>query len=267
MQALLKGVIYMMNRVDLNSDMGESFGVYKLGLDEEVIKFISSANIACGFHAGDPVVMDYTVKLAKQNGVGIGAHPSFPDLSGFGRRKIEFDPDELEKYIIYQIGALMAFCLGNGAELQHVKAHGSLNNMASTDEKLAMAIATAIKKVDRNLIFVAPACSSMYKAGKEAGIKVASEVFADRAYNPDGTLVSRKLTGAVIKDPDKAAERAIKMIKDCRITAVDGSEFEVEVDTICVHGDNPEAINLVKKIREELRKEDIRVMPMREFIK
>lgn len=253
-------------KVDLNCDMGESFGVYKLGMDEEVIKHISSANIACGFHAGDPSVMDYTVKLALKNGVGIGAHPSFPDLNGFGRRKMDINPEDVRKLVIYQIGALEAFAKSHSTQLQHVKAHGSLNNMASTNYKLALAIAQAIKQVNKDLIYVALGGSAMYKAGKELGLKVASEVFADRAYNPDGTLVSRKKPGAVIKNPELVSKRVIKMITKGKVTAVDGTEIDVEADTICVHGDNPEAVELVKHLKTSLESKGIQIKPMKDFI-
>src|SRR6056297_2682261 len=188
-------------KVDINCDMGESFGVYNLGMDEEIIKYISSANIACGFHAGDPSVMDETVKMAVEQEVMVGAHPSFRDLVGFGRRKIEIEPKEVKKIMIYQIGALQAFAKAYNLKLQHVKPHGSLNNMASTDYDLALAIAEAIKEVDENLMFVALGGSAMYKAANNLDLRVASEVFADRAYNLDGTLVSRKIKGAVIEDP------------------------------------------------------------------
>ncbi len=252
--------------VDINCDMGESFGVYKLGLDEEVIRYITSANIACGFHAGDPNVMDYTVKLALENSVCVGAHPGFPDLVGFGRRKLYMDPEEVRTSMIYQIGALDAFARSRGILLQHVKAHGALNNMASTDYELAMAIGKAIKQVNDNLIYVAAAGSAMYRAGKELGLRVASEVFADRAYNPDGTLVSRKKPGAVIKDPETVTRRVIKMVTEGKVAAIDGTEITLKADTVCVHGDNPQAVELVKHLKTELEKNGIEIRPMKDFI-
>lgn len=252
--------------VDLNCDLGESFGVYKLGLDEEVIKYVTSANIACGWHAGDPNIMDYTVKLALENGVCVGAHPGFPDLAGFGRRRLEMEPEEVRNSMLYQIGALAAFAKSRGGRLQHVKAHGALNNMAAKDYGLAVAIGAAIKQVGGDLIYVAVAGSAMYRAGRELGLRVAGEVFADRAYNPDGSLVSRKNPGAMIKDPETVTRRVIKMITEGKVTAIDGREVELKVDTVCVHGDNPRAVELVKHLRTGLERNGIEVRPMKDFI-
>ncbi len=251
--------------IDLNADMGESFGNYQLGMDGEVIKYISSANIACGFHAGDPKVMDYTVKIAAENGVGVGAHPGFPDLVGFGRRQMDINPEDVTRDVIYQIGALQAVAKSRGVKLQHVKAHGALNNMASTDYELALAIGRAIKAVDDQLIYVALAGSAMYRAAKELGLRVAGEGFADRAYNPDGTLVSRKKEGAVIHDPDEVVRRVMEMAHGT-ITAVDGTKIVTAVDTICVHGDNPRAVDLVRYLKTELEKNGVAVKPMQAFI-
>ncbi len=253
-------------KVDINCDMGESFGVYNLGLDKEVIKYISSANIACGFHAGDPSVMDKTVKMAAENGVMVGAHPSFRDLVGFGRRKIQLEPEEVRQIMIYQIGALKAFAQAHNLKLQHVKPHGALNNMASTDDKLALAIAEAIKEVDEDLIFVALGGSAMYSAANEIGLRAASEVFADRAYNLDGTLVSRKFEGAVIEDPVAVKERVLRMVKEGEVETIDGKLLEVEADTVCVHGDNPSAIDLVRELTSELKKNNVDILPMDEIV-
>lgn len=253
-------------KIDLNCDMGESFGAYKLGMDEEIIKYISSANIACGFHAGSPEVMEYTVKLAVKNGVAIGAHPGFPDLSGFGRRKLEMHLDDIKSILIYQIGALDAFAKSNGLELQHVKPHGALNNMAASDIKLAKAIGQAILEVNEKLIYVAPAGSCMYEAAKSLGLKVACEVFADRAYNSDGTLVSRSHPGAVISDPNVITQRVLKMITEGKITTIDGKDISIKPQTVCVHGDNPLAVEIVKNLRKDLEKNSVTITAMRNLI-
>ncbi|MBO8169119.1 MAG: LamB/YcsF family protein [Thermoanaerobacteraceae bacterium] len=242
-----------MKPVDLNCDMGESFGIYKLGLDEEVIKYISSANIACGFHAGDPVVMAKTVRLAKEHGVNVGAHPGYPDLVGFGRRVMHVDREELKQSLIYQIGALQAIAESQGVQLKHVKPHGALNNQAATDLDLARTIAEAIAAVSEDLIFIAMAGTAMCQAAEEFGLTVAREAFADRAYNDDGTLVSRKQPGAVIHDPDQVLERVQRMVNDGVVISINGKELPVEVDTICVHGDTKEAVAMVRKLSEGLQ--------------
>lgn len=257
-----------MMRVDLNCDMGESFGVYTIGMDVEVIKYVTSANIACGFHAGDPRVMDKTVKLAADRGVGVGAHPGFPDLLGFGRRNMDCTPEEIKDYVIYQVGAISAFCAGHGVKLQHVKPHGSLYNMAAADENIARAIARAVASVSPDLLLVTLAggnAGRMSRIGREEGVKVVFEAFADRAYTAEGTLVSRKLPGAVIKDADEASERAVRMVKERRVTAIDGSFIPMDLQTLCVHGDTPGAVDLVRKIREGLEREGIAVRRMGEL--
>jgi UPF0271 protein len=256
-----------MYKVDLNSDIGESFGAYKLGLDEEVIKHVSSVNIACGWHAGDPLVMEKTVEFAVNQKVSIGAHPGFPDLMGFGRREMKVTPAEAKAYVKYQIGALWAFSESKGVNLQHVKPHGALYNMAAKDEELAKAIAEAIYEVDKDLILVGLANSELTKAGENVGLRVANEVFADRAYNPDGTLVSRKKEGAVIHDKDIAIARVIRMVKEGKVEAINGEDVEIRADSICVHGDNPQAVAFVETIRRTLEKEDIQVIAMENFLK
>ena len=253
-------------KVDINCDMGESFGVYNLGMDEEIIKYISSANIACGFHAGDPSVIDETVKMAADQNVMVGAHPSFRDLVGFGRRKMEIDSKEVKQIMIYQIGALQAFAKTHNLKLQHVKPHGALNNMASTDYDMALAIAEAIKEVDENLIFVALGGSAMYKAAQNIGLRVASEVFADRAYNLDGTLVSRKIKGAVIEDSNKVKRRVLNMVKNGEVKTIDGEILKVKADTVCVHGDNPSAVKLVKELVKELEENEIEITAMQNIV-
>lgn len=247
--------------------MGESFGAYKMGLDEEAVNYISSANIACGFHAGDPQVMARTVDLALARGVAVGAHPSYPDLMGFGRRKMEATPGEIKNYIIYQAGALHAFARARGARLQHVKPHGALYNTAAVDKKIARAIAEAIYALDRNLIFMVLANSEMERAAREVGLRCAREVFADRHYNSDGTLVSRSHPQSVITDSVEAAKRMIEIITTSRIKAIDGASFPVKVDSICVHCDTPGAIEHVINLGQALKGAGIEVVSMGEFIK
>jgi UPF0271 protein len=251
--------------MDLNCDMGESFGGYKLGLDEEVIKYITSANVACGWHAGDPLVMMRTVKMAKEYGVGVGAHPGYPDLLGFGRRNMDCTPEEVRNYVIYQIGALQAFCTANKVELRHVKPHGNLYMTAVENENVARAIAQAIVAVDPRLMYVALAGAKgelIALVAQEVGLKVVYEAFPDRAYTSQGTLLSRREPGAVIQDPKIVANRALKMAKEKRIVAVDGSEIIVEAQTLCVHGDNPKAVELVRAIRETLETNGVEVKPI-----
>ena len=251
--------------IDLNCDMGESFGAYKLGLDEEVIKYITSANIACGWHAGDPLVMDRTVRMSVENGVGAGAHPGYPDLHGFGRRNMDCLSDEIRNYVVYQIGALKGFCAAHGTALRHVKAHGALYLTAVENESVARAIAEAVVSVDPELMYVALAGAKgdmMTRVGEELGLRVVYEAFPDRAYTIDGTLVSRRQPGAVIKDPEKVAERALKMAKEGKVVAINGAEIPLNPQTLCVHGDTPGAVNLVKRIRELLESENIDVRPM-----
>jgi len=258
-----------MNTIDLNSDVGESFGNYKLGLDEAVIPLITSANIACGFHAGDPSVMRKTMALAKKHGVAPGAHPGFPDLMGFGRRNMDVSLNEIKDYIAYQVGALHAFASMEGLKLQHVKPHGALYNMAVKNWDIWEAVAEVLAAVDRDLILVVLAGSNrneLKSIGSRFGIRIAFEFFADRAYNPDGSLVSRKEPGAVIHDQELAARRVLKLVKEGKVVAVDGTEIELAAETICVHGDNPTAVMLTKKIRETLLVSGIEVKPMGTFI-
>lgn len=256
-----------MYKVDLNSDLGESFGCYKIGMDEEVLKHITSANIACGFHAGDPIQMDKTVKLAMGNNVQIGAHPGFMDVIGFGRREMKISKDEVKAYVKYQLGALNSFVISNGAKIQHVKAHGALYNMAAKDYDISLSIAQAVYEVDKNIILLGLANSSIIDAGKDVGLRVANEVFADRAYNSDGTLVSRSLEGSIIYDPNIAIKRVIKMVKENKVEDINGKDIDIKADSICVHGDNPKAIEFVKRIRSELIKEGINICCISEVIK
>jgi UPF0271 protein len=256
-------------QIDINSDVGESFGIYKLGLDEEVIPHITSANIACGFHAGDPGVMRKTVVLAKRHGVEVGAHPGFPDLIGFGRRNVDATLEEIQDYVLYQTGALMGFAQSQGVRLQHVKAHGSLYNMAVANSRIWETMAEAVAKVDRDIILVVLACSkreSLLDIGKRHAIRIAFEAFPDRAYNKDGSLVSRREKGAVIHDHEIVAKRGLRMALEGKVVALDGTEIELKADTLCVHGDNPAAVDMVKKIRQELKDAGVAVTPMKNFI-
>jgi len=252
----------MPDRIDINCDMGESFGAYKLGRDAEVMDYISSANIACGWHAGDPLVMDQTVHLAKEKGVAVGAHPGYPDLMGFGRRRMDLTPAEIETYLLYQMGALYAFAKAHGLPLQHVKAHGALGNLAFVDLEVSKTIARAAARFGKDVIFVALAGSVMVKAAREVGVRYVEEVYADRVYNPDGTLQSRKIAGSVIHDPEKAARQALTMVREGYVIAHEGTKVSIKPETLCVHGDTPSAIAILQKIRGELKKAAIDVKPM-----
>ena len=255
-----------MFKVDLNSDLGESFGAYTIGLDNEVIAHVSSANVACGYHAGDPLVMEKTVAAAKAAGVAVGAHPGYPDLMGFGRRNMVCSPKEAKAYVKYQLGALKAFTDSQGMKLQHCKPHGALYNMAGKDLDLALAIAEAIAEVDKDVILLGLANSKMIEAGKQVGLRVASEVFADRAYQADGSLVPRKLPGAVIHDTDEAIARTVRMVKEGKVTAITGEEVPLDANSICVHGDNPSAVEFVKNIRAKLESEGVTIAPIAEIV-
>jgi 5-oxoprolinase (ATP-hydrolysing) subunit A len=248
-----------MTQIDLNCDLGESFGAYTIGMDSEVLPFITSANIACGFHAGDPVVMDRTVRAAVENNVSLGAHPGLPDLQGFGRRVMKITPAEAEAYIVYQTGALQAFAHAYGAELHHVKPHGALYNMAADDQALAEAVCRGVAAVDKRLILVLLSGSRMQRAAENLGIRYACEVFADRAYTDEGTLVARSKPGAVITDDDEVIKRAMRMVKEGIVRSESGKEIHVQADTICVHGDNPKALEFVREIRASFAAERIEV--------
>ena len=249
-------------RLDLNADVGESFGEYKLGQDGLLMPSVTSASIACGFHAGDPGVMRETMALAQQHGVAVGAHPSFPDLVGFGRREMRATPREVEDFVVYQIGALAAVAAAAGMRLQHVKAHGALYNMAIRDATLADAIARATASVDRSLILFGLPGSELIAAGTRAGLRIAREGFADRAYRPDGTLVRRSDQGAVIEDQESVVKRAISMARDRAVNAIDGSRVALEVETICVHGDTPGAAVLAARIRKAVIDAGVSVLPV-----
>lgn len=250
-----------MSTIDLNCDMGESFGAYTIGADAEVMRSISSANVACGYHGGDPAVMRRTVRLAREAGVSVGAHPGFPDLAGFGRREMRLAPQEVEDMILYQVGALAGIAAAEGVRLHHVKAHGALYNMAVRDRALADAIARAVRAFDASLtLFVLPA-SELQRAGEAAGLQVALEGFADRSYEPDGSLTPRSRPGAVIHDPRDVVTRAVRMATGGGVTASDGSQVPLRVDTICTHGDTPGAAELTRLLRAGLEREGITVAP------
>ena len=246
-----------MIQVDLNSDLGESYGAYRLGCDEEVISVVTSVNIACGWHAGDAETMARTVELAAKAGAAIGAHPSYPDLLGFGRRNMAVSPKELKAYVQYQVGALAAFCKAKGVSMHHVKPHGAMYNQAAQDLQLALAICEGVAEVDDHLILMGLAGSELIQAADQVGLRRCCEVFADRAYEEDGSLVSRKKPGAVIKDPGESAQRVIRMVKEGKVTAVSGRDISITADSICVHGDNPEAVATVRALRAALEREGI----------
>ncbi|MCH3963515.1 MAG: LamB/YcsF family protein [Clostridium sp.] len=248
-----------MYKVDLNCDLGESFGNYRIGSDEEVIPYISSANIACGFHASDPVVMDNTVELCKKYNVSVGAHPGFADLVGFGRRKMDISFREAKLIVQYQIGALDSFCRARDIKMNHVKLHGALYNMAARDLELASSICEGIYEVNPDLVLLALSGSRMIEAAQNTGLKSASEVFADRAYNDDGSLVDRKKAGAVITDEKVAIERVTRMVKEKKVKTINEIDIPLRADSICVHGDGAKALEFVEKINEAFKKENIKI--------
>ena len=252
----------MLLRIDINCDMGESFGVFTIGRDEEIIKHITSANIACGWHGGDPGVMRKTVALAIEHNVNVGAHPGYPDLEGFGRRYMELSYAQMRDYMVYQIGALWAFAKALGAQVKHFKPHGVISNVAARDLKIASALADAVHEVDNSMIFVALAGSLLVEAGRKAGLRVASEAYADRAYLPDGNLVPRGTPGAVIKNETLVAARVSRMLSEGRIQAVDGTDLVVRADTICVHGDTPGAAEFARSMRKAFADAGIEVVPL-----
>ena len=255
-----------MHAIDLNSDLGESFGAYTLGMDEKLMEYITSANVACGWHAGDPLVMQKTIRAAAKNGVAVGAHPGYPDLMGFGRREIKITPEEAYTYVLYQLGALDAFARTEGVKIQHVKPHGALYNQACKDEKLANAICRAAQAFDRELIVLAPYNSAFRTAAETIGQPFAGEFFADRAYLPDGSLVPRSQPGAVIHDADEACRRVLQMAREGTVTCLDGTELTMRCVSVCVHGDNAEALATVKKIRGALEDDGVLLRAMKELI-
>jgi UPF0271 protein len=249
-------------KINLNADMAEGFGAYDIGDDAGILKIIGSANIACGFHAGDPLTMRTVVREAVREGVTIGAHPGFNDLWGFGRRRIDMRPEDLEYMVAYQIGALQAMATYSDAKVTHLKPHGALNNMAAENREYALAIGRAIKSVDRDIIYLALAGSEMEKAGHELGLRVAVEGFCDRQYEDDGNLTSRKLPGAVIKDPVVAARRVVDMVVNNTITSRSGKKIPCKLHSLCVHGDEPTAVALARSVREALESAGVQLVPL-----
>lgn len=249
-----------MFKVDLNCDLGESFGHYHLGEQEEILKYVTSANIACGFHAGDPTVMRETVELCIANGVQIGAHPGLPDLNGFGRREMKITPQEAYDMVVYQIGALQGFLQTKGVQMQHVKPHGALYNMASVNRSIADAIAKAVYDVSPNLRFFGLASSELTAAGEAIGLHTIHEVFADRTYQADGTLTSRKQDNALITDEAVAINQIVKMVKEGTVTSVQGTDVALKAETICIHGDGTHAVEFAKRARLELEAQQIQVI-------
>ncbi|SDF16072.1 LamB/YcsF family protein [Sporomusa acidovorans] len=247
--------------IDLNCDMGESFGIYTLGHDETAMPYVTSINVACGFHASDPNNIVKTIKKAKKYNLAIGAHPSFPDLVGFGRRAMAASHEEIYADVVYQIGALMGICKTEGLTLQHVKPHGALYNMAEKDSKVAAAIAKAIKSIDPNLYMVCSCGSMMVQGAQAVGVNYVEEAFADRAYTKDGTLVPRREPGAVIQDPQAVADRVLAIIKNGKVQSIDGFDVALKPQTICVHGDTPGAVDMIKAIRTRLVQDGIAVRP------
>jgi UPF0271 protein len=256
-----------MHIVDINCDMGESFGAYKMGRDEEILDYITSANIACGYHAGDPATMRKTVKMALDKNVGIGVHPGLQDLSGFGRRDISITSQEAYDLVVYQIGALYGFVKSEGGKLQHVKPHGALFNMASKSAPLSEAIAEAVYKVDPELILFGLAGSELVKAGKKIGLRSAHEVFSDRTYQEDGSLTSRRESNALITDHTAAVNQVIGMVKEGKVTSIQGTEVSIEANTICIHGDGESALEFAKYIPTALKDAGIKVAKISDFLK
>lgn len=254
-------------KIDINCDLGESYGEFKIGNDAEIMPYITSANVACGFHAGDPMVMAQTINIAKKYNVAVGAHPGFPDLVGFGRREMQLTAEEVENYVIYQVSALKGFAKAVGKTLQHVKPHGALYNMVVKNEKLSIAIVEAVLALDNNLMVFAPPNSALAECAAKSGLRVAYEFFADRGYNSDGSLVSRRQPNAIIQDPKKVVERVIKVVEGGTVLAVNGEVVDIgKVHTVCVHGDTPASVSLARAIKRGLVRADIEVKHVGSFI-
>ncbi len=255
-----------MTMIDLNCDMGESFGAYKMGTDEEILNYITSANIACGFHAGDPSTMRKTVTMALERNVGIGVHPGLPDLVGFGRRTMDISPQEAYDLIVYQIGAVYAFTKAEGGKLQHVKPHGALYNMAAKSPSLSEAIAEAIYKVDPELILFGLAGGELVKAGKKIGLRSASEVFSDRTYQEDGSLTSRREENALIHDQEVAVNQVIRMVKEGKVKSLQGVDISIQAHTVCIHGDGQNSLQFAKYISTSLQNAGITIAKINNFL-
>jgi UPF0271 protein len=249
-------------RLDLNADVGESFGPYSIGDDASLIPLVTSANVAAGFHGGDPSVLRTTIRLAKQHGVAVGAHPGFPDLAGFGRRPMHLSPTALEDAVLYQVVAVAGVAASEGLRLQHVKAHGALYNMAAADRAMADAFCRAVAAVSNTLVVIGPPQSALVDAAMAAGLPAAAEGFADRAYQPDGALAPRGVAGAVIDDPAAVAARVLRMVREQRVTATDGADLPLAVETVCIHGDTPGAASIARRLRDTLQAAGVRVAPL-----
>ena len=249
--------------VDLNSDIGESFGAYKLGDDEAILQHITAANVACGWHAGDPMVMDRVVRMAAERGVAVGAHPSYPDLLGFGRRQMKLSFAEAKNYVKYQIGALSAFTTSYGVKIHHVAPHGAMGNMCQDDRELSRAICEAAYEIDPDIIIYYCAGAVLGEEAEKIGLRSACEIFADRAYEDDLSLRSRKKEGAMITDEDEAIARCVRMIKEGKVQSYSGKDLDIKGDTLCVHGDGPKAIAFVRRISEAFRNEGIEIKAFR----
>jgi len=253
-----------MQAVDLNSDLGESFGAWNMGDDAAMLDIVTSANVACGFHAGDPEIMLKTVEQAKARGVAIGAHPGFQDLQGFGRRPIQgMTAREIEAMLAYQIGALQGMAAMAGHRVTHVKAHGALSNMAMFDDAIAGALARAVRAVDPALVFVVIPLTALERAGQAANLPLAREIFADRAYEDDGSLVSRKKPGAMLHDPEAVATRVLQFVQERAITSINGKRLPLTIDTVCIHGDSPGAVEMARAVRRRLEAGNIRIAPFK----
>jgi len=256
----------LLTQIDINCDLGESYGNFKVGNDEKIMPYVTSANVACGFHAGDPLTISKTLRLAKKYNVKVGAHPSYPDLLGFGRREMRLTREEIREYVIYQISALQGVASTLNLKLQHVKPHGALYNKAAEDIETARGIIEAIEALDANLIVFAPPKSVLAKIASERKLRVAYEVFADRAYNPDGTLVSRKMSNAIIQDPARVVARVVKMVREGEVLAFNGEVVKFgKVHTVCIHGDTPNAVTLAETLKNELPKLGINIKPISSF--
>jgi UPF0271 protein len=252
-----------MYQIDLNSDIGESFGVYRVGNDDALLRLITSANVACGCHAGDPMVMDRVICLAKELGVAVGAHPGYPDLQGFGRRKMSLSPDEVQHYVTYQLGALEAFARSHGVHLQHIKPHGALSNLCQHDRNTSRAICRAVHAFDPSLLVFACAGSALGEEAAAMGLSVVWEIYADRAYLDDLSLVPRSQPGAMITDEDLAAARCIRMVKEGLVTTITGRDVPIQGDTLCVHGDSQKALAFAEHIHAAFSREGITVRRIR----
>jgi UPF0271 protein len=252
-----------MRKIDINSDMGESFGSYKMGDDEALLKVVSSANVACGFHAGDPIVMHRTIKNALAEGVSVGAHPGFMDIQGFGRRQIQIDNFvELEKMVVYQIGALMAIAQACGHKVTHVKFHGALAHMGFADKEIAQTLVRAVKSIDPEMLFLALPYTQTEAAAERAGLRVAREIFADRVYTDSGMLQSRNIPGAVIRDAEFAATRVMQMLEEGALVCASGKRIPTQIDSVCVHGDTPGAVAMATLLRDRMETAGIKIEPM-----